>query len=174
MRFVAVKSAERQATMGFKTRDLLVRQRTSLVNALRAHLAECEVVALTGRYQVGRLAALVEEAGALPEPVRRPCGELLSLITDFSSRIGVLDREVREQARSDAMARRLMTIPLRGLLALALAVLGPAPETFARRGSTARQDLEDGPAWSAAALDHRRERRGPLGATADIGRPPGA
>lgn len=41
MRFVAVKSEEQQgAAMVYRTRDLLVRQRTQTINALRAHLAE--------------------------------------------------------------------------------------------------------------------------------------
>ena len=112
MRFVAIKSAEQQASgMVFKARDLLVRQRTSLVNALRAHLAEFGVIAPKGLCHVGRLAALVEQEGALPEPVRRLCGELLDLITGLNERIGALDREVRERARADELARRLMTIP---------------------------------------------------------------
>lgn len=46
MRFVAVKSAEKQVSgMAFKTRDLLVRQRTQTINALRGHMAEYGVVA---------------------------------------------------------------------------------------------------------------------------------
>jgi transposase len=135
MRFVAVKSAEQQASaMVFKTRDLLVRQRTNLVNAVRAHLAEFGAIAPKGLCHVGRLAGLVEEAGgALPEPVRRLCGELLELITMLGERIGTLDREVRERARADEVARRLQTLPGIGpVTALALSVLAPPPETFAR------------------------------------------
>lgn len=49
-RFVAVKSEAQQArAMLFRTRDLLVRQRTQLINALRGHLAEYGVVAAEGR-----------------------------------------------------------------------------------------------------------------------------
>jgi transposase len=128
MRFVAVKSAEQQAAaMVFKARDLLVRQRTSLVNAVRAHLAEFGVIAPKGLCHVGRLAGLAEEAGgALPEPVRRLCGEL-------TTRIDRLDREVKERARTDELARRLQTIPGVGpVTALALAVLAPPPEIFGR------------------------------------------
>lgn len=55
MRFVAVKSEEQQAAgMVFRTRDLLVRQRTQLVNAIRGHLSEYGWVAPKGRaYVVG-------------------------------------------------------------------------------------------------------------------------
>lgn len=50
MRFVPVKSVENQAAlMAHRTRDLLIRQRTQLVNALRAHLAELGLVAAQGR-----------------------------------------------------------------------------------------------------------------------------
>lgn len=135
MRFVAVKSVEQQASaMVFKTRDLLVRQRTSLVNAVRAHLAEFGVIAPKGLCHVGRLAGLAEEAGgALPEPVRRLCGELLASIGEPTTRIDRLDREVKERARADEVARRLQTIPGIGpVTALALSVLAPSPETFSR------------------------------------------
>lgn len=62
MRFVAVKNAEKQAgAMAFKARDLLVRQRTQTINALRGHLAEYGVVAPNGRVHVARLAHAVED-----------------------------------------------------------------------------------------------------------------
>ena len=57
MRFVAVKTEEQQARgMLFRTRDLLVRQRTQTINALRGHLAEFGVVAPQGPAHVNRLA----------------------------------------------------------------------------------------------------------------------
>jgi transposase len=69
MRFVPVKSAEQQAVlMVHRTRDLLVRQRTMLVNALRGHLAELGIVAAQGIARVTQLAAIVfdEADGRLP------------------------------------------------------------------------------------------------------------
>jgi transposase len=58
MRFVAVKTEEQQGrSMIFRTRDLLVRQRTQLVNALRGHLAEHGIVAAQGLANVKVLAA---------------------------------------------------------------------------------------------------------------------
>ena len=57
MRFVALKTEEQQArSMIFRTRDLLVRQRTQLVNALRGHLAEHGIVAAQGLARVKALA----------------------------------------------------------------------------------------------------------------------
>src|SRR6202045_673774 len=61
MRFVAVKSAEKQASgMVFRIRDLLVRQRTQTINALRGHLTEHGIIAPQGVFHIGRLAAEVE------------------------------------------------------------------------------------------------------------------
>src|SRR4029079_6483127 len=62
MRFVAVKSEEQQArAMLFRTRDLLVRQRTQLINALRGHLAEHGVVRAQGPANVKVLEEAVED-----------------------------------------------------------------------------------------------------------------
>ena len=61
MRFVAVKTEEQQArAMLFRTRDLLVRQRTQLINALRGHLAEHGVVSPQGPANVKGLAEAIE------------------------------------------------------------------------------------------------------------------
>jgi transposase len=76
MRFVPIKTAEQQAAlMLHRTRDLLVRQRTQLINAIRAHLAELGLVAATGRDGVQALPPLgMRRAGFLilrDRPCRR-------------------------------------------------------------------------------------------------------
>src|SRR6056297_2976651 len=73
MRFVAVKSREQQGVlMLHKTRDLLVRQRTALINALRAHLGEYGIVTAAGPGGVNTLTKLVrEEQDALPSQTAR-------------------------------------------------------------------------------------------------------
>ena len=64
MRFVPVKTAEQQATqLLHRGREQLVRQRTMLVNALRAHLAEFGMVAAQGLRNVGELIAIEAPAG---------------------------------------------------------------------------------------------------------------
>ena len=92
MRFVAVKGEEQQArAMLFHTRDLLVRQRTQTINALRGHLAEFGVVAPQGVAHVGRLALALEDPGSgLPEPVRELGGVLLGQIAHLDAKIGGL------------------------------------------------------------------------------------
>lgn len=135
MRFVAVKTeAQQSSAMAYRTRDLFVRQRTQTINALRGHLAEFGIVAPIGIAHVGRLTAIVEgEDGRLPEGVVELARMLLAQIEELSERIEALEKQVRERAKQDEAAARLMTMPGIGpITATALVTFAPAPETFAR------------------------------------------
>ena len=91
--------------MLFRTRDLLVRQRTQTINALRGHLAEFGVVAPQGPAHVGRLASALEgPASGLPEAVRELGGLLLEQIAALNAKIAGLEREVHVSARQDEEA----------------------------------------------------------------------
>ncbi len=72
MRFVAVKSEEAQGVaVVLRTRDLLIRQRTQTINALRGHLAEFGEVAPQGSTYAAKLIAIVEDPQtALPQTAR--------------------------------------------------------------------------------------------------------
>ena len=136
MRFVAVKTEEQQARgMLFRTRDLLVRQRTQTINALRGHLAEFGVIAPQGPAHVGRLASALEgPASGLPEAVRELAGLLLEQIAGLDAKIAGLEREVHVSARQDEEARRLMSVPGIGpISAMAIQAFAPPMESF-RRG----------------------------------------
>jgi len=100
MRFVEPKSeAQQAAAMAYRTRDLLVRQRTQTINALRAHLAEYGVVAPIGVAHVGRLAAVVEgKDSGLPEAVTALGRMLVGQIAALSGQIEKLDKELRRSA----------------------------------------------------------------------------
>ncbi len=133
MRFVAVKSEEKQAAgLTFKTRDLLVRQRSETIAALRGHLAEYGLVAPQGVAQLLRLEAALKEAGPeLPGAVSEIGRELLSHIEGLSKRIDALSTRLRAEAQRDKTARRLMTIPGVGpVCAVALAALAQPTESF--------------------------------------------
>ncbi len=135
MRFVAVKSAEQQAAaMIFKTRDLLVRQRTQTINALRGHLTEHGIIAPQGTAYLSRLAQVMEDAeSSLPVPVVALCKLLIANIASLTEQIAALDRQIHAHARRSATASRLMTIPGVGAVcAMAMAALAPPPETFAK------------------------------------------
>src|SRR5438045_8901995 len=86
MRCVPVKSAHQQAALlHHRARDLLVRQRTMLINAIRGHLGEFGIIAPAGRHRVANLVNLVQgaddaEVTALArEAVQSLFGELSAL-----------------------------------------------------------------------------------------------
>lgn len=136
MRFVTPKSAEAQAAaVIFRTRDLLVRQRTQLISALRGHLAEFGHIARKGPGHVAGLIELVRDPEAnLPEEARSVLLVAVEALEALQARVVVLDRQVLARAKASGMARRLMTIPGVGpVLATAMVALAPQPSTF-RRG----------------------------------------
>jgi len=133
MRFVAVKSEAKQAaTVIFRARDLLVGQRTQIINALRGHLAEYGLIAPQGPSHIARLIAQIEDpASGIPEVARSCLGRLVEMLRRLQDEITALDREITVRAKSDDVARRLMTIPGIGpLIATAIEALAPPSETF--------------------------------------------
>ncbi len=136
MHLVEVKTEEQQArAMLFRTRDLLVRQRTQIINALRGHLAEFGVVAPQGPARIGQLAGALEDGDSgLPKAVVELGGLLLERIDELDERIDGLSVELRDSAREDEEAARLMTTPGIGpVTALAIQAFAPPMESF-RRG----------------------------------------
>src|SRR6476659_5445939 len=135
MRFVALKSVNQQAAaVVFRTRDLLVRQRTQAINALRGHLAEFGVIAAKGPVHVSTLiAALEDPASDLPQAARAILAVLVEALRSLDERVAVLDREIARHAKENAVARRLMTIQgIGAVTAAALTALAPPAETFQR------------------------------------------
>ena len=136
MRFVAVKSEAQQTHgMRYRTRDLLVEQRTQARNALRGHLAEFGVVAPQGPVGLTRLAWAVREGeSGLPVAVRELGEVYLEQIAGLNRQISELERQLRANARADEETRRLMGIPGVGpITASALRAFAPPMENF-RRG----------------------------------------
>lgn len=137
MRFVAVKSeAQQAAALVFRTRDLLVKQRTQIGNAMRGHLAEYGWVAPKGTAHLATLADLLEggEIGdTLPEAARPMFTVMTEMLARLDEQIAQLDKEIARRAREDEVARRLMTIPGIGpITATAIAAIAPPAETFAK------------------------------------------
>lgn len=132
MRFVRNKTADEQASViVFRARDLLVRQRTQNVNALRSHLAEFGIVAANGAAHISRLADLVADA-TIPDAARTILAMLVEQLHATQKKIAKLDREIASRAKHDDRARRLMTIPGIGpVTAVAITALAAPPETFA-------------------------------------------
>src|SRR5689334_2264188 len=92
VRFVPVKGADQQAVLLLhRTRDLLIRQRSSLISAIRAHFAEFGVVVGQRMRNIDRLLGLlVAEGTALPELARRMLAVLVDQLRDVAARVGVL------------------------------------------------------------------------------------
>ncbi len=111
MVFVPVKSEDQQAVlMLHRTRDMLVRQRTMLINALRAHLAEFGITAAKGRGKAGELAAGLADA-AIPALARTALRELVSQIDDCDRRIATVEKEIFSWHKTNEPSRNLATIP---------------------------------------------------------------
>ena len=136
MRFVPVESEETQGAVSvFRVWELMIRQRAQAINALRGHLTGFGQVVPKGAANVVRLVAIIEDpASGLPEQAVTTLRVLIEVITGFDVEIAKLDAEISRWAKQNEVARRLVTIPGIGpLIAPAIAVLGPPPETF-RRG----------------------------------------
>ncbi len=133
MRYVSVKSAEQQAQgMVFRTRDLCVRQRSQLVNALRGHLAEYGVVVAQGMVQFRRMITSFDEvAPDLPTEILGLCQAYIDQIALFDERIMALDHEIKGRAKTDEAPSRLMTIPGVGpMCATTIQAFAPPMEEF--------------------------------------------
>jgi transposase len=131
---VPVRSAENQAVlMLHRTRDLLVRQRTMLICALRSHLAEFGVVAGQGKGNFAKLMARLEsEAGAaLPELARAALRSIAAQIADAAAKIAALEKTLVGWHRNNAESRRLASIPGIGpITASAIAATVPDASIF--------------------------------------------
>src|SRR5476651_1510323 len=134
MRFVPVKSAEQQARlMQHRVRDLLMRQRTQLINALRAHLAELGIAAAQGREGIKELLAIIAQDGdtRLPVDAHASLIVLAAQLQAVQTMIGSIEKRVVGQHRSNEESKRLETIPGIGVIgATAIAATVPDPKVF--------------------------------------------
>ncbi len=134
MRFVPIKTPEQQSVlMLHRTRHLFVRQRTALVNALRAHLAEFGIVAGVGRNGLEKLLEVIaDEQDERVPPAARDC--LLALrdqLVMVKQQILDADRRILVWHRASELSRRLDDIPGVGpLIATALVASVPDPHAF--------------------------------------------
>ena len=134
MRFVATKTPEQQSClMLHRTRHLLIRQQTSVINAIRAHLAEFGVVAPVGRNGVDQLLGIVADATdtRLPEVTRVCVAALGAQLQMLKAQILEFDRMIRAWHRSSEASRRLDECPGVGpVLATALVASVADPKSF--------------------------------------------
>lgn len=128
MRFVAKKTEEQQAaSLVFRARDLLVRQRTQIINAIRGHLAEFGIVVAKGPCHVAKLLDRIADTPAMALTLQLLVDQLQSL----DETIAHLDQELAHRVKADTEAKRLMTVPGIGpVTATALVALAPTAQAF--------------------------------------------
>jgi transposase len=134
MRFVPTKSLEQQSGLVLhRTRHLFMRQQTSVINAIRAHLAEFGIVAPVGRRGVEELLRVVDDTNdnRLPDLARVCVAALGSQLRMLKAQILNFDRMITAWHRSNKMSRRLDELPGVGpALATALVASIADPNAF--------------------------------------------
>jgi transposase len=133
MRFVPVKTVEQQSIlMAHRARSLLVRQRTMLANALRAHLAELGLMTNPGIANLAKLAQqALSDKDALPSYARTALEILVRQIMTLSEEITTLDRKLLAWHAESEASQRLTAIPGLGIItATAMAATVTDPELF--------------------------------------------
>jgi len=154
MRFVPVKTAEQQAVlMLHRARALLVRQRTMLANALRAHMAEFGIIAPQGLCNVEDLIGeLAHEQDRLPELARAILLTIVAQLHDTMARVHEIEVRLAKWHRASELSQLLASIPgigIMGATAIAATVTDPSlfrsgREFAAWLGMTPRQNSSGG------------------------------
>ncbi|SFJ12474.1 IS110 family transposase [Bradyrhizobium sp. Gha] len=153
MRFVPIKSAEQQAIlMLHKTRELLIKQRTMAVNALRGHLAEFGIVAAKGIGRVDELLAQAKADAALPPIAAAAVTCIAQHLEGLNASITTVEEELARAHKQNPISRVLDEIPGVGtLVASVVAASVPDPGVFksgrdfaAWLGLTPRQNSSGG------------------------------
>jgi transposase len=134
MRFVPVKTEAQQSVLVLhRSRDLLMRQRTMMLNAIRAHLAEFGIIAAQGPRKVVELVTELrsEKPSAVPEIVRVGLLALAAQLESLATAIRDIERQLLAWHRHNPASQRLETIPGVGIItATALAASVPDPSVF--------------------------------------------
>ena len=119
MRFAPIKSAEQQSVlMLHRARELLVRQKTMLINALRGHCSEFGIVVAQGASRVEELITIIEDCqdDRLPTLACEALGALVAQLRMVQAQIADLERKLKVWHRASEASRRLETIPGIGVI----------------------------------------------------------
>jgi transposase len=117
MRAVAIKSEEQQASRALeRSRELLVKQRTQLMNSLRAMLAEFGIVAAQGARGFAELRARLVAGEGLPETLTEALKLVLVQLDRLTPAIEALEDRIKAVVKADPDMRRLSRIPSVGFL----------------------------------------------------------
>ena len=132
MRFVEVKEPEQQALLGLhRVRDLVVRQRTQVINMIRGLLREFGHILPKGPGAAIRFAksCLAGDLPDIPDLAKGLISTLCDQLTALCGRISMYSKLVERHSRLDKRAWRLRSIPGVGPMT-ASAIVGPVAEKF--------------------------------------------
>ena len=132
MRFVPVKNTEQQAALRMLgVRDLLVKQRTMLINAIRGHAAEFGVTAAKGPKQVTELLQRLASGEGVPALAREMVGMLASQLGGLDLKLKAIEARLMAWHRQDQTSQCLATIPGIGPIGgVSFALKVPDPKAF--------------------------------------------
>ena len=119
MRFVPIKEEHQQEILVLhRVREMLLRQRTQLINGIRGHLTEFGIIAPARAHRVGRLIDVIrdDDDARLPLGARRALNYLVAQFEEVAAKLASIDTELVALARQDDTCRRLMTIPGVGVI----------------------------------------------------------
>ena len=133
MRFVTIKTVEQQAAlMLHRARETLTKQRTAIVNSIRAHLAEFGIIEGTGAHRFKLLLETIEDLDhVLPEQARETVAMLTGQLEKTEEGLVKLNQQIVAEHRTNPISRRLETIPGIGpITATAIAATVPDAHEF--------------------------------------------
>jgi len=143
VRSVAVKTPQQQARlMQHRTRELLIRQRTQLINALRSHMGELGLAVAQGREGLRELLAIVKDETdhRLPDDARASLSVLAAQLMACTTQIAHLEKRIHAQHRANEASRRLEAVP-------GIGVVGATAITATLTDPTAFRTGRDFAAW---------------------------
>jgi transposase len=134
MRFVAIKSEAQQAAVGIhKVREMLMKQRTMLINGLRGLMAEFGIVVAAGAQHVGELMAILADAEEqrIPALLRDGLRRMAETLRGLERQLAGIDKQIVEWGRGNQTCRHLITVPGYGpILSSAMAAIVVNPAAF--------------------------------------------
>jgi transposase len=132
MRFVPVKSAKQQAALTLhKTRELLIKQRTMCVNALRGHLSEFGLVVAKGIGRADELIEMAKEDATLPATTKAVVKVFAEQLEAIDASIDSLENEIAEAHSQSETSKLLASAPGVGkIIASAIVASVPNPLVF--------------------------------------------
>jgi transposase len=111
-RFVPVKTVEQQAALtALGARDLLVKQRTMLINAIRGHAAEFGVTVAKGPQQIAELLRRLATDEGVPALAREIIGELAGQLPGLDTKLKAIEARVMAWHRHNQTSQLLSTVP---------------------------------------------------------------